>query len=132
MRSLRDTPRRPQGMGSGGIYRLTGGSAMTTYYAVNHEDVWLLDGSSTGNVIHLQLPCTARVTARECWLLLGQGDVEGAADKLSDMLELNDWDQRAANDPRFVFFMKVSAALQGTLTTDMVRALVAQMLAIGD
>ena len=80
---------------------------MTTYYAVNHEDVWLLDGSSTGNVIHLQLPCTARVTARECWLLLGQGDVEGAADKLSDMLELNDWDQRAADDPRFVFCMKV-------------------------
>jgi hypothetical protein len=105
---------------------------MTTYYAVNHEDVWLLDGSSTGNVIHLQLPCTARVTARECWLMLGQGDIEGAADKLSDMLELNDWDQRAVDDPRFVFCMKVSAALHGTLTADTVRALVAQMLAIGD
>jgi hypothetical protein len=105
---------------------------MTTYYAVNHEDVWLLDGSSTGNVIHLQLPCTARVTARECWLRLGQGDVQRAAEKLSDMLELNDWDQRAADDPRFVFFLKVSTARAGTLTADIVRALVAQMLAIGD
>ena len=105
---------------------------MTTYYAVNHEDVWLLDGSSTGNVIHLQLPCTARVTARECWLLLGQGDVRGAADNLSDMLELNDWDQHAADDPRFVFYLKVAAARQGALTIDIVRALVSQMLAIGD
>jgi hypothetical protein len=105
---------------------------MTTYYAVNHEDVWLLDGSSTGNVIHLQLPCTARVTARECWLLLGLDDVLGAVEKLSDMLELNDWDQRAADDPRFVFFLKVSAAREATLTADRVRALVAEMLAIGD
>jgi hypothetical protein len=105
---------------------------MTTYYAVNHEDVWLLDGASTGNVIHLQLPCTARVTARECWLRLGQGDIRGAAKKLSDMLELNDWDQQAADDPRFVFFLKVSAALNGMLTTDMVRDLVTEMLAISD
>jgi hypothetical protein len=105
---------------------------MTTYYAVNHEDVWLLDGSSTGNVIHLQLPCTARVTARECWLLLGQGDFQGAAEKLSDMLELNDWDQQAVDDPRYVFFLKVSAIRKGMLTTDMVRDLVSQMLAISD
>jgi hypothetical protein len=105
---------------------------MTTYYAVNHEDVWLLDGSSTGNVIHLQLPCTARVTARECWLLLGQGDFQGAAEKLSDMLELNDWDQQAVDDPRYVFFLKVSAIRKGMLTTDMVRDLVTQMLAISD
>jgi hypothetical protein len=105
---------------------------MTTYYAVNHEDVWLLDGSSTGNVIHLQLPCTARVTARECWLLLGQGDIRGAAEKLSDMLELNDWDQQAVDDPRLGFFLKVSAARNGMLTTDMVRDLVTQMLAISD
>jgi hypothetical protein len=103
---------------------------MTTYYAVNHEDVWLLDGSSTGNVIHLQLPCTARVTARECWLLLGQGDFQGAAEKLSDMLELNDWDQQAVDDPRYVFFLKVSAARKEVLTTDMVRDLVTQMLVI--
>ena len=105
---------------------------MTTYYAVNHEDVWLLDGSSTGNVIHLQLPCTARVTARECWLLLGQGDIRGAAEKLSDMLELNDWDQQAEGDPRFGFFLKVSAARKGVLTMNIVRALVAQMLAISN
>jgi len=103
---------------------------MTTYYAVNHEDVWLLDGSSTGNVIHLQLPCTARVTARECWMLLGQGDVRGAAEKLSDMLELNDWDQQAADDPRYGFFLKVSAVRKVMLTTDMVRDLVTEMLAI--
>ena len=103
---------------------------MTTYYAVNHDDVWLLDGSSTGNVIHLQLPCTAHVTARECWLLLGQGDVRGAARKLSDMLELNDWDQRAADDPKFVFFLKVSAALKGAVTVEIVRSLVTEMLAI--
>jgi hypothetical protein len=105
---------------------------MTTYYAVNHEDVWLLDGTSTGNVIHLQLPCTARVTARECWLLLGQGDVQGAVEKLSDMLELNDWDQQLADDPRLVFFQKVSAARKGMLTTETVRELVGQMLAIVD
>ena len=105
---------------------------MTTYYAINHDDVWLLDGSSTGNVIHLQLPCTARVTARECWLLLGQDNVRGAAEKLSDMLELNDWDQRAADDPRFVFFLKVSTAREGVLTAETVRALVNEMLAIGD
>jgi hypothetical protein len=105
---------------------------MTTYYAVNHEDVWLLDGSSTGNVIHLQLPCTARVTARECWLLLGQGNVRGAAEKLSDMLELNDWDQQVADDPRYGFFLKVSAARKGVLTTEIVRALVSQMLALSD
>jgi hypothetical protein len=105
---------------------------MTTYYAVNHDDVWLLDGSSTGNVIHLQLPCTARVTARECWLLLGMGDVRGAAKKLSDMLELNDWDQQAADDPKFVFSLKVSAAMEGALTADMTRSLVAEMLTIGD
>jgi hypothetical protein len=105
---------------------------MTTYYAVNHEDVWLLDGTSTGNVIHLQLPCTARVTARECWLLLGQGDVQGAAEKLSDMLELNDWDQQRADDPRLVFFQKVSIARNGVLTTETVRELVSQMLAIAD
>jgi hypothetical protein len=105
---------------------------MTTYYAVNHEDVWLLDGTSTGNVIHLQLPCTARVTARECWLLLGQGDVRGAVEKLSDMLELNDWDQQLADDPRAVFFQKVSAARKGMLTTEIVRELVLQMLAIDD
>jgi len=105
---------------------------MTTYYAVNHEDVWLLDGSSTGNVIHLQLPCTARVTARECWLLLGQGNIRGAAEKLSDMLELNDWDQQAVDDPRYVFFLKVSAVRKEVLTTDMVRDLVTQMLAISD
>jgi hypothetical protein len=48
------------------------------------------------------------------------------------MLELNDWDQRAADDPRFVFFLKVTAAREGALTADMVRALVAQMLVIGD
>jgi hypothetical protein len=105
---------------------------MTTYYAVNHEDVWLLDGTSTGNVIHLQLPCTARVTARECWLLLGQGDVQGAVEKLSDMLELNDWDQQLADDPRLVFFQKVSVARKGMLTTETVRELVGQMLAIVD
>ena len=105
---------------------------MTTYYAVNHEDVWLLDGTSTGNVIHLQLPCTPRVTARECWLLLGQGDVLEAVEKLSDMMELNDWDQQAADDPRFVFFQKVSAARTGLLTMETVRALVTQMLAIAD
>jgi hypothetical protein len=105
---------------------------MTTYYAINHDDVWLLDGSSTGNVIHLQLPCTARVTARECWLLLGQNDVRGAMAKLSDMLELNDWDQQAADDPRFVFFLKVSTAMEGALKAETVRALVAEMLAIGD
>jgi hypothetical protein len=105
---------------------------MTTYYAVNHEDVWLLDGSSTGNVIHLQLPCTPRVTARECWLLLGQGDIRGAAEKLSDMLELNDWDQHAVDDPRFVFFLKVSAAREGTLTMERMRDLVTQMLTISD
>jgi len=105
---------------------------MTTYYAVNHEDVWLLDGTSTGNVIHLQLPCTPRVTARECWLLLGQGDVRKAAEKLSDMLELNDWDQELADDPRFVFYQKVTAALNGLLTTETVRGLVTQMLAIAD
>ena len=105
---------------------------MTTYYAVNHEDVWLLDGSSTGNVIHLQLPCTARVTARECWLLLGQGNAREAAEKLSDMLELNDWDQQVADDPRYAFFLKVSAARKGMLTTEIVRDLVSQMMAIGD
>ena len=105
---------------------------MTTYYAVDHKDIWLVDVSSTGNVIHLQLPCTARVTARECWLLLGQGDVHGAADKLTDMLELNDWDQRAADDPRFIFFLELSAARQGLLSSDTVRELVAHMLAIGD
>jgi hypothetical protein len=105
---------------------------MTTYYAVNHEDVWLLDGTSTGNVIHLQLPCTPRVTARECWLLLGQGDVRKAAEKLSDMLELNDWDQELADDPRFVFYQKVTAELKGLLTTETVRGLVTQMLAIAD
>jgi hypothetical protein len=103
---------------------------MTTYYAVNHDDVWLLDGSSTGNVIHLQLPCTARVTARECWLLLGQGNIRGAAEKLSDMLEMNEWDQCAVDDPRFVFYLKLSTALEGTLTANGVRALVAEMLAI--
>jgi hypothetical protein len=105
---------------------------MTTYYAVNHEDVWLLDGTRTGNVIHLQLPCTPRVTARECWLLLGQGDIRGAAEKLSDMMELNDWDQQQADDPQFVFFQKVSAARKGLLTTETVRSLVTQMLAIAD
>jgi hypothetical protein len=105
---------------------------MTTYYAVNHEDVWLLDGTSTGNVIHLQLPCTARVTARECWLLLGQGDVQGAVEKLSDMLELNDWDQQLADDPRLVFFQTVSAARKSLLTSETVRGLVARMLAIAD
>lgn len=104
---------------------------MTTYYAVNHDDVWLLDGSSTGNVIHLQLPCTARVTARECWLLLGKGEVRAAARKLTDLLELNDWDQQAADDPRFVFFLKASAALEGALTAEIVRSLVTEMLAIG-
>jgi hypothetical protein len=103
---------------------------MTTYYAVNHDDVWLLDGSSTGNVIHLQLPCTARVTARECWLLLGQGNIRGAAEKLSNMLEMNEWDQCAVDDPRFVFYLKLSTALEGTLTANGVRALVAEMLAI--
>jgi hypothetical protein len=105
---------------------------MTTYYAVNHEDVWLLDGTSTGNVIHLQLPCTARVTARECWLLLGQGDVRVAMEKLSDMLELNDWDQQLADDPRFVFFQKVSSAQKGMFTTETVRELVSEMLDIDD
>jgi hypothetical protein len=105
---------------------------MTTYYAVNHEDVWLLDGSSTGNVIHLQLPCTTRVTARECWLRLGMGDVRGAARKLTDLLELNDWDQRAADDPRFIFYLKVSAALEGVLTAEAVRSLVSEMLTIDD
>jgi len=105
---------------------------MTTYYAVNHEDVWLLDGTSTGNVIHLQLPCTARVTARECWLLLGQGDVQGAVEKLSDMLELNDWDQQRSDDPRFVFYQKVSSERKGLLTTETVRGLVSEMLAIAD
>lgn len=105
---------------------------MTIYYAVNHDDVWLLDGSSTGNVIHLQLPCTARVTARECWLQLGQGDVRGAAEKLSNMLELNEWDQCAVDDPRFVFYLKFSAALEGTLTANGVRALIAEMLAVED
>ena len=105
---------------------------MTTYYAVNHEDVWLLDGSSTGNVIHLQLPCTVRVTARECWLLLGMGDVRGAARKLTDLLELNDWDQQAADDPRFVFSLKVAAALEEDCTAETIRALVSEMLAIGD
>ena len=105
---------------------------MTTYYAVNHEDVWLLDGTSTGNVIHLQLPCTPRVTARECWLLLGQGQVRKAAEKLSDMMELNDWDQLVADDPRFVFYQSVSSALNGLLTTETVRGLVSEMLAIAD
>lgn len=105
---------------------------MTTYYAVNHEDVWLLDGSSTGNVIHLQLPCTTRVTARECWLLLGMDDIRGAARKLMDLLELNDWDQRAADDPRLVFFLKVSAAMEGELTAETVRSLVSEMLTIND
>ena len=105
---------------------------MTTYYAVNHEDVWLLDGTSTGNVIHLQLPCTPRVTARECWLLLGLGHVRKAAEKLSDMMELNDWDQLVADDPRFVFYQSVSSALNGLLTTETVRGLVSEMLAIAD
>ena len=105
---------------------------MTTYYAVNHEDVWLLDGTSTGNVIHLQLPCTPRVTARECWLLLGQGDVRKAAEKLSDMMELNDWDQQVADDPRFVFYQRVSSARKGLLTTGTVQGLVSEMLAIAD
>ena len=105
---------------------------MTTYYAVNHEDVWLLDGTSTGNVIHLQLPCTPRVTARECWLLLGQGHVRKAAEKLYDMMELNDWDQQVSDDPRFVFYQKVTIAQRGLLTTDTVRWLVNQMLAIAD
>jgi len=105
---------------------------MTTYYAVNHEDVWLLDGTSTGNVIHLQLPCTARVTARECWLLLGQGDVRKAAEKLSDMMELNDWDQLVADDPRFVCYQKVLSARKGLLTTGKVQGLVSEMLAIAD
>jgi hypothetical protein len=105
---------------------------MTTYYAVNHEDVWLLDGTSTGNVIHLQLPCTARVTARECWLLLGQGDVRGAMEKLSDMLELNDWDQQLADDSRFVFFQKVSSAQKEMFTTETVQELVSEMLDIDD
>jgi hypothetical protein len=105
---------------------------MTTYYAVNHEDVWLLDNTSTGNVIHLQLPCTARVTARECWMLLGQGDVRGAVEKLSLMLELNDWDQQREDDARYVLFKTVSAARKGVLTTETVRGLVAQMLAIAD
>ena len=105
---------------------------MTTYYAVNHEDVWLLDGTSTGNVIHLQLPCTPRVTARECWLLLGQGQVRKAAEKLSDMMELNDWDQLVADDPRFVFYQKVSCVRKGLLTTRTVQGLVSEMLAIAD
>jgi hypothetical protein len=65
-------------------------------------------------------------------LLLGQNDIQRAADKLSDMLELNDWDQRAADDPRFIFFLKLSAARQGMLSSDTVRELVAHMLAIGD
>jgi hypothetical protein len=65
-------------------------------------------------------------------LLLGQGDVQGAADKLSDMLELNDWDQCAADDPRFIFFLKLSATREGMLSSDTVRELVAHMLAIVD
>ena len=105
---------------------------MTTYYAVNHEDVWLLDGTSTGNVIHLQLPCTPRVTARECWLLLVQGQVRKAAEKVSDMMELNDWDQLVADDPRFVFFQKVSYTQKGMFTMETVRELVSEMLAIDD
>jgi hypothetical protein len=105
---------------------------MTTYYAINHDDVWLLDGTSTGNVIHLQLPTTGRVTARECWLLLGQGNVREAAEKLFTLLEFDEWDQCAADDPRFVFHLKLSAAREETLTADTVRALVAEMLAIGD
>jgi hypothetical protein len=48
------------------------------------------------------------------------------------MLELNDWDQQVADDPRYGFFLKVSAARKGVLTTEIVRALVSQMLAISD
>jgi hypothetical protein len=48
------------------------------------------------------------------------------------MLELNEWDQCAVDDPRFVFYLKLSTALEDTLTANAVRALVGEMLAIAN